>query len=394
MVPAARLCCLVLSLTAATGAALAQQSMALPPQEDPELWKQAWLEVAQDGKAPNAMPHLAVGDESAGWSLTVWDVAGEARTVGIQQPRNHADRVDLLFLALSLAKPRDDWGWSAITGAPEPPLPPDATAPPPDAAPAQPSATPESAARPTRSFVSATTGAARTTTPPQPEPEAPRPTPTEPAPSVEPVPPPTPGTDEEPEPLDPLFPEPRPPIPILDDPDAEHWPTWAWVQLGAGPTWRPETALAWEGSLHGGWTGHRLRLGLGLRLSTPTTLTAFHAAGERRTRDLDLLAGPWIPLGRVVDVGLEGGLAVRWYEHQGQTFDRDYVPMAAVELATRWYAGQLRLGPYLRGCVDLDSTQLGNGSADPQPENLQLWSLSLGIQLAGVGSGLRSSEGE
>ena len=177
------------------------------------------------------------------------------------------------------------------------------------------------------------------------------------------------------------------PIPRTWTGRAGTWPSWAWVQLGGGPTWRPETTLAWEGSLRGGWTGERLRLGLGIRATTPTTLTAFHSQAERGAWDLNLLAGPWIPLGPKLDAGIEGGAALRRYSQQGRAIARDALPMAALEIAARLPLGELKGGPYLRGTVDLDSTSLENGLDDAEPVDLPLWNLSLGFQLGGVGEG-------
>ena len=111
------LVCMALALAAPSGAVQAQQSMDLPPQEDRDLWTRAWLEVIGDKHSPEFIPRLLVKDDGAGWSLTVWNAEGRARTVVIQQPHDHADRVDLLYLAVSLARPRDDWGWSAVQGA-------------------------------------------------------------------------------------------------------------------------------------------------------------------------------------------------------------------------------------------------------------------------------------
>jgi hypothetical protein len=383
------LLCAVLTLGTAAGSVQAQQTMDLPPSEDHEAWTKAWLEVAKDDGGPEAIPRLAVSAEHDGWALCVWDSQGTPRTVGIQQPHSHADRVDLIFLAISLAARRDDWGWSAIEGAVAPPE----QAPLPEEPPEAPPPSDAESTRPTRSFVSASSSPASVS--------APLPEPSTPELAAEPPPPaivsagpgplaPTPSTSApaagspEPEPLDPLFPEPRDPIPILDDPTQSLWPSWAWVQLGAGPTWRPETSPAWEGTLRGGWTGRAVRLGLGARATTPTQLQAFHAQAERTAWDLNLLAGPWVPIGPWLEAGLEGGVVVRRYHQQGQLIVIDTLPTAALELVGRIPVGGLHIGPYLRGTVDLDSTPLYNGPEDPRDVNLQLWSLSLGFQLAGI----------
>ena len=399
------LLCLALAIHAVPRSAQAQQAMALPAFEDREAWMKAWREVARDAHGPDRIPRLTVSADAIGWSLSVWNSQGTLRTVAIQQPHSHADRVDLLFLAISLAQPRDDWGWSAIPAANEA-----------DEADEQLSAlqfqemtdraertraarrtlTPKAAvAKPTRSFVSAGARPSEVSVA-LPPPQSPNDETLEPPPIVAPGPDPlapsrstsAPTSDDPvPEPLDPLFPEPRDPIPILDDSSPSPWPAWAWVQLGAGPTWRPETTVAWEGSLRGGWTGERLRLGIAARATTPTSLLAFRDEAERSVWDLDLLAGPWVPLGPWLEAGLEGGVALRWFGQQGQTVWRDELPTAAVELAVRLPLGELEAGPYLRGTVDLVPTRLGNGLADPLPVELQLWSLTAGFQLSAAGAG-------
>lgn len=368
----------------------AEATMDLPPHEDHDLWMQAWLEVSQDEDTAGSIPPLTVSSEAQGWSLSVRDSAGALRTVPVQQPFDHSDRVDLLYLAISLAQSRDDWGWSAIEGATSTPEEPCVEEPaivdpaPVDSAPT---------ARPTRSFVSAGSSPASVSAPlpaaVEPEAEPPGPPPIV-SPGPDPLAPtpsnsaPEPG-EPEPEPLDPIFPEARDPIPILDDPAQSPWPDWAWVQVGAGPTWRPETSPAFEAALRGGWTGRAVRLGLGLRATTPTELLAFHAKAERTAWDLDLLAGPWVPIGPWLEAGLEGGAVVRRYHQQGQLIFVDTQPTVALELVGRIPAGGLHLGPYLRGTVDLLPTPLSNGPDDPRHMNLQLWSLSLGFQLAGLG---------
>jgi len=402
------LLCLALALHATPRSAQAQQAMDLPAFEDREAWMKAWLEVARDAHGPATIPKLTVSAEAYGWSLSVWNNQGTLRTVGIQQPHSHADRVDLLFLAISLAQPRDDWGWSAIPAADEADEADEGTEPLSGlqiqeawdlgvrTRAARRTLTPKAeAAKPNRSFVSAgarpSEVSAALPPPSSPNDEMPEPPPIF-APGPDPLAPsrstsaPTPD-EPVPEPLDPLFPEPRDPIPILDDSNTSPWPTWAWVQLGAGPTWRPETTVAWEGSLRGGWTGERLRLGIAARATTPTSLLAFRDEAERTAWDMDLLTGPWVPLGARLDAGLEGGVAVRSYRQQNEAIAKDLLPTAAVELAARFPLGELEAGPYLRGTVDLLPTSLRNGIEDQHPVQLQLWSLTAGFQLSAAGAG-------
>jgi hypothetical protein len=380
------LLCLALVLA---GPARAQQAMELPPLEDRAAWEQAWLEVSRGEDGPRAIPRLAIASDGEGWTLSVWGADGALHSVGIQQPHSHADRMDLLYLAISLATPRDDWGWSAIAGAAAPPATEEEELPaaPEDTTAAEP---PPPPARPTRSFVSAGPGPTSVSPPLPSEATAaaappplvsPGPDPLAPTPSSS-----APTADEpEPEPLDPLFPEPRDPIPILDDPDKSPWPPWAWGQLGAGPTWRPETSPALEGTLRAGWTSPGFRLALALRATTPAELNAFHPKADRSTWDLNLLAGPWVSLGRWVEAGLEGGVVQRRYRQQGRLEVTDTLPTVALELAGRVPAGGLRIGPYLRGTVDLDTTHMENGRDDPSPVDLPLWTLSLGFQAASLG---------
>ncbi len=385
---------LVLSL-AATGPAWAQAVMDLPPHEDRALWLEAWNEVGQDAQAPAGIPAFTISAEAEVWSLSVRDSQGTLRTVGIQQPNSHTERVDVIFLAISLARKRDDWGWSAVPSAASPEELPEPEEPAEEPSPPEPETSPPPAeperTRPARSFVSAnssTSPSPDTVSAPLPE-QPPPPAPEIAAPGPEPeatTSPEVPANSLEPEPLDPIFPEPRDPIPILDEPKREAWPSWLWLQAGAGPTWRPETTVAWEGSLRGGWTGQRLRFGAGLRATTPTTLTAFHPSAERTVWDLDLLAGPWFPIGSRVDVGVEGGASLRRYHMQSRFEQADVKPVAAVELALRLPLRELKMGPYLRGTTDLSSTDLLNGQGDDDPVALQLWCLSLGIQAGGMGT--------
>ena len=390
------LMCIALCQVATVRTALAQEDLAVPPQEDREAWREAWREVSQSDDATEAIPRLAIEVEDGAWSLVVWDSRGDPRRVGIQPPQSQADRVDLLFLAISLARSRDDWGWSAIEEATPDTATPVQPEPTTEAAPvvaAEPLAQPT---RPIRSFISAGPSPASVSAPLSPSTEAappepplivrPGPDPLDPTPSTS---APTPG-EPEPEPLDPIFPELRDPIPILDDPNQQGpWPAWAWIQLGGGPTWRPQTSLAWEGAMRAGWIGRDLRIGLGIRASTPSALLAFHNQAARSAWDLDLLVGPWIPLGSHLVAGIEGGLAMRRYRQQGQLIATDTLPTAALELQARLQLPGFELGPYLRGEVDLDSTRLDNGTADPDPVELELWNISTGLQLARVASSSR-----
>jgi hypothetical protein len=376
----------------------AQPAMDLPPVEDRAAWMEAWREVSQGGAEGKVVPRLAISSGAEGWQLSVWDSQGALRTVAIQAPASHADRVDLLFLAISMAQPRDDWGWSAIQGAEPPATEPEgeeedaATEPPPSAAQTGPRPAPTPS--PTRSFVSASGASSRS--PPLPaepavppllsagvEPLAPSPSSSAPAPDA-----------PDPEPLDPLFPEPREPIPILDEPQQGPLPGWAWLQLDLGPCWRPQTSPAWEGSLRGGFTGEAARLAVGVRASTPSELTAFHPQAERSAWELDWLAGPWVSLGPWLEAGLEGGVALRRYRQGDRLHARDTLPMVSLELVGRRPWRSLLLGPYLRGVVDLDSTSLANGAGDPNPDALPLWTLSAGLQVAALGAGRTRTTGE
>ncbi len=375
-------CWLILGLLWAPLASRAQPVLDLPPLEDRGAWMEAWQEVEAQERI---VPRLAISSGPEGWRLSVWDRQGALRTVTIQQPTSHADRVDLLYLAISLATPRDSWGWSAIEGEEPRPEPTEPT-PLPIGEPERP-APPRRVRPPTRSFVSASGAATRS--PPLPEePAVPpllsagleplAPTPSSSAPAPE---------DPEPEPLDPLFPEPRAPIPILDDPQGGAWPSWAWAQLDLGPTWRPQTSLAWEGALRGGWIGAGLKLAGALRISSPAELSAFHTKAERSAWEIDLLAGPWVPLGPRLEAGLEGGVALRRYRQGSQLIARDSLPTVSLELVGRRPWSWLELGPYLRGTVDLDSTRLGNGLEDADPVALPLWTLAAGLQIARRGRG-------
>jgi len=376
----AMVACLFLAQLA-PGAAFAQAEMELPGSEDREVWLEAWRAVADEEGGDAAIPAITVASTAEGWSLSVRGSDGTLRTVPIQPPQGHSDRVDVLYLAISLAQRRDEWGWSAIEEAEpvpdEPEAPVEAT---PDPAPSTP-------AKPVRRFVSANAGPSTVSAPLPTEPEPTTPPiavaggePLAPTPSIS-----APSADEpEPPPLDPIFPEPRDPIPILDDPNPGPWPSWMWLQLGGGPSWRPETSLAWEGALRGGWTSDRLRLAMAMRATSPTRLTAFHDQSERSAWDLDLLAGPWVPISERLDAGLEGGVVFRRFRQQGQGVATDTLPTAALELAMRLPLGPFTAGPYLRGTVDLATTRLDNGPDDPDPVDLQLWCLTLGVQVAEV----------
>ncbi len=94
------------------------EALGLPAGEDRAAWERAWAEVAA------ARPVLAAGaridllPESGGLKLRVTDQAGQTRWAVVERPRNHAARLDLLYLALALAQPRGGLSWDDVGAAP------------------------------------------------------------------------------------------------------------------------------------------------------------------------------------------------------------------------------------------------------------------------------------
>jgi hypothetical protein len=381
----------LLASTAAPAWGRAGDQLLLPPGEQWDAWEQAWTEVATS--APDAMAGLQVALEvgASGWMLEVNDDRGAHRSVAVDPPTSHTDRLDLLYLALSLARPAEgSLSWSDLPGAWG--LPPPPTEPEPAPGPVELSTTPVATPapeRPGRSFVSVDSAETATPTPEAPsavDEASAAPHPTEP-----------PGDSLEPPAsdlyatLEPTHPQiDREPIPNLDDPDLvpPSWPSWAWIQGGLGGAWRPQTNPGLEGFLRAGWVTQRLRLGAGARLGTPTRLTAFARAAERSVWNLDLVGGPWVGLFPRVEAGLEAGAAMRWYYQSGSLATWRATPVVALELAGQTSpAPGTRLGLYLRGTVDTVDTWLYNGEACPTcpHELLWQWSLALGFHAGGRG---------
>lgn len=381
----------------AWGQAVGQLS--LPAGEPLEPWQQAWAEVEASTPAATADLHIALAVVADGWELGVRDHQGTLRTVAISTPLDHADRLDLLYLALSLARPEegalswsdlsDSWGARAEEG------PEEADSREPQPSPSA-SATAALPPRPRRAFVSASSAAALDAPPEEPRRDrteglevAPYQARSEPA-----APEPPPDTLEPPV----LVPmdgsegdsDRREPIPILDESKqaTPRWPAWAWFQGGVGTSWRPETLPALEGFLRGGWVTHRVRVGAGARIGSPTRMTTFAKQAERSLWNLDLVGGPWVGLFPRVEAGLEAGAALRWF-HQGGTMETWLpTPVVAFELAGQASpAPGRRLGLYLRATIDTVYTELWNGESCEgcDHETLHAWNLALGVHAGGRG---------
>ncbi len=392
---------LMLAWTAACPQAWSQTStqLSLPEGEVHEPWHQAWAEVA--ASAPSAMAGLQVTIRAAesGWELGVRDDYGARRSVAVDAPRSHAERLDLLYLALSLARPEQGTlSWSDLPGSTD--LPPPPEEPEPELAEKSPPTTaPAVSERPKRSFVSASGAPSpgnESETPAEPTEGNEIPTEDVGAPEVAAVA--APITDSL-TPASMVLPRSadtasvgarRDPIPILDDPDKHPagWPSWAWIQGGLGSCWRPQTLPAAEGFLRGGWVTNRVRMGAGARIGTPTRLTAFAKASERSTWNVDLVAGPWIGLFPRIEAGLEAGTALRWYQTAGDIEEMLATPVVALEIAGQTSpAPGARLGLYLRTTVDTVTTGLNNGPSgeDPPDEFLWHWNVALGFHAGGRG---------
>ena len=304
----------------------AAEAVWLPAEEPQAAWAEA-LALAGLTRATTRGGEIEIATQGAVWRLEVRDRGGTLHAVEIRRPEGTDERLDLLYLALSLREPVVERG-RPIPPAPPPPTP--APAPPRPRPPATPPPTP--AAPPAEPV-------------PQPVPPPPEPAPPPPPPAVAatPAPSPSPAGTENPPPTPPAAPPPEAATDLTLPPPAE--PTIRpWLQIEGSMGWWPAQPWRPAGGLTAGvGLGQHLGVGMGLGVGARVDL------GEQRSySDLEVSLpvegrlGPLRPRTALT-------LAVRTFRMPSRTFAQTEL-FPGVDLGLGW---PLRLTPSLQVAPNL-----------------------------------------